>query len=70
MNDITGHKKVTSQMNRQNANPSVFLFLQTAHFLKTILASLTNGTFAFAPTHKPDTSAKTKEPFFANAQHF
>jgi hypothetical protein len=24
----------------------------------------TNGTFAFAPTHKANPSAKSKEPFF------
>jgi hypothetical protein len=44
-----------------------FLFFSTAHFFKTILASRTNGTFAFAPTHKTNPSAKSKEPFFANA---
>jgi hypothetical protein len=59
------------QMNIQTADPkanaSVFLFFSTAHFLKTILARRTNGTFAFAPTHKADPSAKAKEPFFANA---
>jgi hypothetical protein len=27
----------------------------------------TNGTFAFAATHKANTEAKAKEPFFANA---
>jgi hypothetical protein len=56
MNDINKHK-VTEQMNQQTADPkanaSVFLFFPTAHFLKTILASRTNGTFGFAPTHKP-----------------
>jgi len=59
------------QRNHQTADPkanaSVFLFFPTAHFLKTILASRTNGTFAFAPTHKANPSAKPKEPFFANA---
>jgi len=48
------------------ANASVFLFFSTTHFFKTILASRTNGTFAFAPTLKADPSAKSKEPFFAN----
>jgi hypothetical protein len=69
MNDRNTHK-VTGQMNHPTANPkanaSVFLFFSTAHFLKTILASRTNGTFAFAPTHKANPSAKAKEPFFAN----
>jgi len=27
----------------------------------------TNGTFAFAPTHEANPSAKSKEPFFAIA---
>ena len=71
MNDTIKHKQVTGQMNHQTAdtkvNATVFLFFPNAHFLKTILASLTNGSFAFAPTYKADTSAKAKEPFFANA---
>ena len=29
----------------------------------------TNGTFAFAPTHIANASAKSKEPFFANASN-
>jgi len=74
MNDRIKHKQVTGQMNHQTANPktnaSVFLFFSTAHFLKTILASRTNGTFAFAPPLKADPSAKAKEPFFANALIF
>ena len=69
-NDRNKHK-VTVQMNHQTADPKanafVLLFFPTAHFLKTILARRTNGTFAFAPTHKADPSAKAKEPFFANA---
>jgi len=51
----------------QKAIASVFLFFPTAHFLKTILASRTSGTFGFASTHKSDPSAKPKEPLFANA---
>ncbi len=69
MNDRNKHK-VTGQMNQQTADPKanaiVFLFFATAHFLKTILASHTNGTFGFARhTSRPFT--KPKEPFFANA---
>jgi hypothetical protein len=42
------------------------LFFATSHFLKTILASSTNGTFGFARyTSRP--FAKPKEPFFTNA---
>jgi len=70
MNDRNKHK-ATEQMKHQTAEPkanaSVFLFFSKAHFLKTILASRTNCTFAFAPTHKP-TLRKTKRAiFFANA---
>jgi hypothetical protein len=69
MNDRNKHK-VTGQMNHQTAvikaNTSVFLFFPTAHFLKTILASSTNGTFGFAQhTNRP--FAKPNVPFFANA---
>ena len=71
MNDRIKHKQVKEQINHQTADPkanaSVFLFFPTSHFLKTILTSRTNGTFAFAPTHQADPSAKAKEPFFATA---
>ena len=67
MNDRNKHK-VTGQMNKQTADPkanaSVFLFFPTAHFLKTILAHRTNGTFAFAPTAQPDTQGKIKRAVF------
>jgi hypothetical protein len=70
MNDRKKHK-VTGQMNHQTADPkanaSVFLFYPNAHFLKTILASRTNGTFGFA-RYTSQRFAKPKEPFFANAQ--
>jgi hypothetical protein len=70
MNDRMKQKITTEKVNIQTADPkanaSVFIFFSTAHFLKTILASRTNGTFAFAPKHKADPSAKAKEPFFAN----
>jgi len=61
-------------MNHQTAdhtaNASVFLFFTYAHFLKTILASRTNGTFAFAPTHRANPFAKSKEPFLAGSHFF
>ena len=70
MNDRIKHKQVPGQMNHQTADPkanaSVFLFFPTAHFLKTILASRTNGTFGFA-RHTSRPLTKPKEPFFANA---
>ncbi len=69
MNDRNKHR-VTGQVNHQTADPkanaSVFLFFPTAHFLKTILACRTNGTFGFA-RHTSRPFAKPKEPFFANA---
>jgi hypothetical protein len=69
MNDRNKHK-VTGQMNHQTATPkanaSVFLFFPSAHFLKTILANRTNGTFGFAQ-HISQPFAKPKEPFFDNA---
>jgi len=68
MTDIMKQKIRTEKVNIQTADPkanaSVFLFFSTAHFLKIILASRTNGTFAFAPIHKDYPSAKAKEPFF------
>jgi type I site-specific restriction endonuclease len=44
-----------------------FLFSPPHIFFNSILASRTNGTLAFAPTHKPTLRQKPKEPFFANA---
>jgi hypothetical protein len=46
-------------------NASCFIFFADPHFLKTILASRTSGTFGFAPKHKADPSAKPKEPLFS-----
>jgi hypothetical protein len=56
-------EKVNIQTADLKANASVFLFFPTAHFLKTILASRTNGTFGFA-RHTSRPFAKPKEPFF------
>jgi len=71
MNDRMKQKIRTEKVNHQTADPksnaSVFLFFSTAHFLKTILASRTNGTFGFA-RHASRPFAKPKEPFFANAR--
>ena len=69
MNDRNKHKQVTGQMNHQTAdqkaNASVFFF-PTAHFLKTILARRTNGTFGFA-RHASQPFAKPKEPLLTYA---
>ena len=43
-------KKVAIQAADPKANASVFIFLPTAHFFKTILAKCTNATFSFAVT--------------------
>ena len=60
------HQQVTGQLNRQTADPkanaSVFLFFPTAHFLKTILASRTNGTFGL-PDTRADPSQNQKSHF-------
>ena len=71
MNDRIKYKQMTRQMNYQTADSkayvSVFLFFPTAHFLKIILASRINGTFA-KPHKLPHNQSFAKEPFFANAQ--
>jgi hypothetical protein len=43
-------KKVNMRAADPKAKASVFLFLPTAHFFKTILARCTNATFSFAVT--------------------
>ncbi len=67
MTDIMKQKIRTEKVNIQTADPkanaSAFLFFPTAHFLKKILASRTNGTFGFAQ-HTSRPFAKPKEPFF------
>jgi hypothetical protein len=55
-------EKVNIQTADPKANASVFLFFPNAHFLKTILANRTNGTFGFA-RHMP-TLRKTKRAIF------
>jgi hypothetical protein len=58
---ITNGQRATRHADR----PYVFYFFATAHFLKTILASRTNGTFDFA-RHTNRLFAKPKEPFLPN----
>jgi hypothetical protein len=53
----------TGQLSRHSNRPDVFYFFSTAHFLKTILASRTSGTFGFAPTHKANASQNQKSHF-------
>ena len=55
----------TGQLSLHSSRPSVFYFFFHRTFLKTILASRTNGTFTFAPTAQGNPSAKAKEPFFS-----
>jgi len=47
-------------------NASCLIFFADPHFLKTILASRTSGTFGFA-RHTSQRFAKPKEPLFTNA---
>ena len=49
------------QVSRHSSRPDVFYFVSSSHFLKTILASRTSGTFGFAPTHKANPSATAKQ---------
>ena len=66
MTDIMKQKIRTEKVNIQKAdskaNSSVFLFFPNAHFLKTILANRTNGTFGFA-RHTSRTSQNPKSHF-------
>jgi hypothetical protein len=62
---VKGQKKeiLTRPDSRHSSRLNDFYFFATAHFLKQLPTH--NGTFAFAPTHKANSSAKSKEPFFA-----
>jgi len=61
---VEGQKNeiLTRPKSRHSGRPDVFYFLPTAHFLNQWPTH--NGTFAFAPTHEANPSAKSKEPFF------
>ena len=50
-------------MPTRQTNASCFIFFAAPHFLKTILAKRTSGTFGFA-RHTSQRFAKPKEPFF------
>jgi len=53
---------------KQTLKPTqCFLFFFLPHFLKTILANRTSGTFGFAPTHNANPLAKPKEPLFSQS---
>jgi len=64
MNDRIKHKQMNNQTADTKVNASVFLFFCQRTFFKNNFCQRTNGTFAFAPTHKANPSAKAKEPFF------
>ncbi|HET7118049.1 MAG TPA: hypothetical protein VFI29_16245 [Hanamia sp.] len=55
----TARVLLLGQVTEEKANPS--------HFLKFLLASLTNDTFGFALTHKANASQNQKSRFFAHA---
>jgi len=54
------------KITRHSSRPECVLFFFT-HRTKILkfYCQPTNGTFAFAPTHKANPSAKSKEPFFS-----
>jgi hypothetical protein len=62
----TDHISTRQRVSRHSSRPDVFYFFSHRTFLKTILASRTNGTFGFA-RHTSQRFAKPKEPFFPNA---
>ena len=53
---------------QRESRPDVFYFFTLRTFLKTISASRTSGTFAFAPIAQAHPSAKPKEPLFTTEQ--
>ncbi len=66
MTENEKHKDIILTGQRESL-PDVFYFSPNRTFLKTILASRTNGTFAFAPAAQAEPSTNAKEPFFATA---
>ncbi len=64
----TDHIATGQRVSQHSSRPDVFYFFPHRTFLKTILASRTNGTFAFAPTAQANPSAKANVPFFATAR--
>jgi len=50
--------------------PTQMCFNFLTHRTKILKCQHTNGTFAFALTHKANASAKSKEPFLANPHFF
>jgi len=68
MNFKLGMKKETDRQITRHSLPTRMCFNFLTHRTKILkFFQSTNGTFAFAPTHNANTSAKSKEPFFINA---
>ncbi len=63
----TDHIVTVQRVSRHSSQPEVFYFFPHRTFLKTILASRTNGTFGFAPTHEANASQNQKSQFLATA---
>jgi hypothetical protein len=62
----TDHIATGQQLSRHSLPTLLYFSFSPPHiFLNSILASRTNGTFAFAPTAQGNPSAKAKEPFFS-----
>jgi hypothetical protein len=59
----TDHIATGQQLSRHTLPTLLYFLFSPPHiFFNSILANRTFGTFAFAPTHKANASAKAKEP--------
>jgi hypothetical protein len=65
MNIKLGMKNETDRQITRHSLPTQKCFIFFTHRTKILkFCQPTNGTFAFAPTHEANPSAKSKEPFF------
>jgi hypothetical protein len=67
-NDRTTYKLNSGLFSDTTAQRFVLYFFADPHFLKTILASRTSGTFGFT-RHTSQRFAKPKEPLFSQHTH-
>ena len=60
-------KNFTGRLTVRHSLPTRMYFNLFSHRTKILkfYSQPTNGTFAFAPTHEANASAKSKEPFFS-----
>jgi len=68
MNIKLGMKKETDRQITRHSLPTRCVLIFFTHRTKILkfYCQPTNGTFAFAPTHQANPSAKSKEPFLAD----